>query len=257
MTNPLKLGTASWLEGASERRALVAPLPSDSSRLVDLNRVEQFRLAKLGEGRADALAETLVPASLRRILEGGPRALQRVKQTLAYAEKWDQRGDLPATLAFPGGSVRMLPCLSRPAVLRRSDGMHLDRLAVQGPGASLEAVAQPTLALIGLHRSGGASGWCLALEDSIGAVLGAWMILEYPAEGCIELRCGAHHRRIPLDTWTGLEVPAPRAAEVVLLPAPKLRSIPGMVSGSDFTVSAPFEVLQLKLGKDIPHQTVQ
>jgi hypothetical protein len=219
--------------------------------------VEQIRQAKFGEGRAEVLAEALVPASLRQILEGGPRALQRVRQVLAYAEKWKQRGDLPEALAFPGGSVRMMPCLPRPTVLRRSDGTYLDRLAVQGTGASVGTMPQPTLALVGLHRGGGASCWCLALEDSVGVVLGTWLVLEYPGEGSLELRCGDHARRIPLDTWAGLEVPAPRAAEVVLLPTPKLRPIPGLVPGIDFTVSAPFDALQLKLGQDIPHQTVQ
>ena len=253
----LKLGTASWNEGASERRALVAPLPSDPSRLVDLNRVEQVRLAKLGEGRADALADVMVPSSLRRVLEGGPRAMQRARQTLAYAEKWNQRGDLPRDLAPLGASVRMLPCLPRPTVLRRADGVHLDRLAVQGPGALLGVVPQPTLAVIGLHKTSNIVGWCLALEDASGAVLGAWMVMDDPREGFIELRCGAHHRQVPLDVWEGLEMPAPRAAEVVILPAPRSRPIPGLVSGSNFSVSSPFDTLQLRLGSDIPHLTVQ
>ena len=69
------LGTASWTEGAAERRALVAPLPS--GRLADLHRIEQLRLKKLGEGDPERLAEAMVPPSLRRILEGGARALAR------------------------------------------------------------------------------------------------------------------------------------------------------------------------------------
>ena len=257
MTPVLKLGTASWAEGASERRALVAPLPSDPSRLVDLHRMERVRLAKLGEGHADSLADALVPSSLRQILEGGPRALQRVRQTLAYAEKWNQRGDLPESLALPGDSVRMLPCLPRPAMLRRADGTHLDRLAVQGPGGLLEAMPQPSLAVVGFHRGGGMAGWCLVLENAVGAVLGTWMVMDYPREGVIELRCGSHHRRVPLDTWAELEMPVLRAAEVVILPPPKLRPIPGLVSGSDFIVSAPFDALRLRLGPDSPHLTVQ
>lgn len=253
----LKLGTATWAEGAIERRALVAPLPSDPSRLVDLHRMEQVRLAKLGEGRAEALAEVLVPPSLRLVMEGGPRALQRLKQTLAYAEKWVRRGDLPVFLARPGSTVRMLPCLPRPVVLRRGDGTHLDRLAVQGPGGTLDTMPQPTLAVVGLHRGGGLAGWCLALENATGAVLGGWMVLGCPLEGAIELRSGTHHRRIPMDTWAGLEIPALRAAEVVILPAPRLRPVPGLVGGSDFSIEAPFDSLTLKLGTDIPHTTVQ
>ncbi len=257
MTPKLRVGTASWFEGASERRALVAPLPSDPARLVDLHRVERVRLAKLGEGRADALADVLVPPSLRQVLEGGPRALQRLRQTLAYAEKWFQRGDLPEALALPSTAVRMLPCLPRPAALRRGDGTHLDRLSVQGPGGTLSALPQPTLAAVGLHRGAGVAGWCLALEDRAGAVLGGWMVLDYPQEGFLELRVGSHHRRAPMDTWTGIEVPGLRPAEVVLLPAPRLRAIPELVPGSDFSLTASFETLTLRLGAEVPHSTVQ
>lgn len=257
MTQMFKLGTASWIEGATERRAMVTPLLSDPSRLVDLHRVEQVRLAKLGEGRAEALADVLVPPSLRQVLEAGPRALQRLRQTLAYAEKWIRLGELPDFLALPSAMVRMLPCLPRPVVLRRGDGTHLDRLAIQGPGGILGTLPQPTLAMVGLHRGAGVAGWCLALENVTGAVLGGWLVLSYPQEGSIELRCGSHHRRIPLDTWNGLAVPEPRAAEVVILPAPKLRPIPELVSGSDFSIVAPFDTLSLRLGPDIPHLTVQ
>ncbi|HWQ08761.1 MAG TPA: hypothetical protein VN436_06635 [Holophaga sp.] len=257
MSVSLKLGTASWREGGTERRTLVAPLPSAPDRLVDLNRLEQLRLARLGEGRAEELAEVLVPASLRRVLESGPRALQRLRTTLAYAEKWVQRGDLPDFLAQPVGAVRLLPCLPRPALLRRGDGTHLDRLAVQGPGGTLGVPPQPTLAAIGLHRGGAATGWCLALENGPGAVLGGWMVFEQPDEEALQLSCGAHHRRVPMDAWAGLELPALRPAEVVLLPAPRLRPLPGLVPGSDFSVATGFETLGLKLGADIPHATVQ
>jgi len=257
MTGTLRLGTASWTEGALERRALVAPLPSEPARLVDLHRVEQVRLAKLGEGHAEVLAEALVPPSLRRILEGGPRALQRVRQALAYAEKWTRRGDLPEALAPPAASVKLLPCLPRPAALRRGDGTYLDRLAVQGPGGRLGVTPHPTLAAVGVHGSAGLTGWCLALEDAVGAVLGGWLVLDLPGEGALELRCGSHHRRFPLDAWTGLELPELRAAEVLLLPAPKMRPVPGLVPGGEFSVTAPFDALSLKLGTEVPHLTVQ
>lgn len=257
MTGVLRLGTASWTEGGLERRAVVAPLPSDPSRLVDLRRVEQVRLAKLGEGHAETLAEVLVPPSLRRVLEGGPRALQRVRQTLTYAEKWASRGDLPDYLARPETTVKLLACLPRPAILRRGDGAHLDRLAVQGPGGTLESLPHPTLAMVGVHRGAGLAGWCLALEDLGGAVLGAWLVLDQPVDGAMELRCGAHHRRTPLDAWIGLELPELRAAEVMLLPAPKARPLPGLVSGCEFSLLAPFETLSLRLGAAIPHLTLQ
>ncbi len=256
MTHVMRLGTASWVEGAAERRALVAPLPSDPSRLVDLNRVERIRLAKLGEGSSEALADALVPASLRQVLEGGPRAIQRTRQALAYAEKWHHRGDLPDTLALSAASVRLLPCLPRPTTLRRLDGTLLDRLRLQGTGGTLGVAPQPTLAMVGIHRSA-EPGWCIALEDGFGAVLGTWMTLEDPREGVGEMRSGSHHRRLPLDAWAGWDLPAPRAAEVVLLPAPRLRAIPGLVPGSDLTVFTPFDAMTLKMGTEIPHLTVQ
>lgn len=253
----LRLGTASWSDGALERRAVVAPLPADPTRLVDLNRVERFRLAKLGEGQPDVLADALVPASLRKLLEGGTRALHRARQTLAYAEKWHQRGDLPMPLALPESFVEMLPCLPRPTVLRRYDGGHLDRLLVQGPGASLMAPPQPTLAVVGIHRGGNAAGWCLALEDDRGAVLGAWLSFEPPTEGSLEIKAAGHHRTSPLDVWGGLKIPALRAGEVVLLPPPRLRAIPGLAAGEVFTLSVPFEALQVRLEGEPSLQTVQ
>jgi len=257
MSGTLRLGTAVWAEGAVERRALVAPLPSDPGRLVDLHRVEQVRLAKLGEGHAEALAEALVPPSLRQVLEGGPRALQRVRQTLAYAEKWTRRGDLPEVLARAATAVRLLPCLPRPASLRRGDGTHLDRLTVLGPGAVLGSMPHPTMAVVGLHQGAGLAGWCLALEDAAGAVLGGWLTLEPPLDDVLELRCGAQHRRIPMDAWSGLEVPELRAAEVMLLPAPKVRPLPALVPGSEFSVVAAFDTLTLRLGGEVPHLTLQ
>jgi hypothetical protein len=252
-----RLGTASWIEGAVERRALVAPLPSDPSRFVDLHRVERVRLAKLGEGHADALAEVLVPPSLRQVLEGGLRALQRVRQTLAYAEKWTRRGDLPELLARPAETVRLLPCLPRPAVLRRGDGSHLDRLAVQGPGGVLNAWPQPTLAAVGVHRGARLRGWCLALEDAGSALLGGWMTFDPPLEGDLEVLCGSHQRRIPLEAWAELEIPELRAAEVLLLPAPRARPNPGLVPGCAVSVVAPFEALCLRSGTELSHHTVQ
>ena len=253
MTGPLRLGMAAW--EASEGPALVAPLPADETRLVDLHHVEAARLARLGEGRPERLAAALVPPDLGRILESGPRALQRLRQTLAYAEKWARRGDLPAALAPPAREVRLLPCLPRPSALRRMDGTTLADRIVRGPGSRFGSQPQPTLALAGLHRGGSVFGWCLALEDHDGIVLGAWMTFEGPL--AIELRCGSHHRRIPADAWAGLALPAPGPGEAVLLGAPKLRPLPGLAPGTAFSVASPFELLPLTLGTEIPHATVQ
>ena len=246
------LGTATWAEGPSERRALVARLAS--GRLADLNRIEAVRLGKLGEGEPDALAEALVPASLRRVLEGGPRALARVRQTVAYAEKWDRRGTLPDLLS-PAAMVELGPCLPRPAALGRLDGTALDRLSLRGPGAVLSGPPQPALAALGL-AGGGVAGFCLALDDAGGAVLGAWMTDTWPL-GSLELKLGSVRRSVPMKAWEGLELPSLRPGEVLLLPPPKLKPFPELLAGAELRLSSDFEQLVLRLGPEGVHPTVQ
>jgi hypothetical protein len=247
------LGTASWAEGPKERRALVARLAS--GRLADLNRIEAIRLGKLGEGDPERLAEALVPASLRRVLEGGPRALGRVRQTVAYAEKWDRRGALPRALFPDIDAVVLGPCLPRPAALRRLDGQVLDRLGVRGPGAVLTQPPQPGLAALGL-AGGGIAGFCLALEDAGGIVLGAWLTDQWPT-GSLELRAGGARRSQPLKAWEGLELPTLGAGEVLLLPPARLKALPPLPAGADLRLSVTFEQLRLSLGTEGVHPTVQ
>ena len=247
------LGTASWAEGPKERRALVARLAS--GRLADLNRIEAIRLGKLGEGDPERLAEALVPASLRRVLEGGPRALARVRQTVAYAEKWDWRGSLPLALFPDIDAVALGPCLPRPAALRRLDGQVLDRLGVRGPGAIVAGPPQPGLAALGL-AGGGIAGFCLALEDAGGAVLGAWLADEWPT-GSLELKAGGARRSQPLKAWEGLELPPMAAGEVLLLPPARLKALPQLPPGADLRLSVLFEQLRLSLGVEGVHPTVQ
>jgi hypothetical protein len=250
----VRLGTAAWAEGTRERRTLVAQLPSEPSRLVDLNRLEHLRLAKLGEGRAEALAAELVPCSLRQLLEGGPRALHRARQALAYAEKWHARHGLPESLAPRAESVTLLPCLPRPASVRRWDGVFLDRLAVQGPGGTLGQPPVPTLAWVGLKDA--VAGCCLALDDALGVVLGAWLELDMAWEGTLEFSAGGRRRRIPLDTWRDLSPQHPRPAEVLLAPPPRFRTGP-TPPGSTIRIAAPMETLTLRLGENLVHPTVQ
>jgi len=247
------LGTAVWAEGPVERRALVARLAS--GRLADLNRIEAIRLRKLGEGEPERLAEVLVPASLRRLLEGGPRALARARQTVAYAEKWDRRGSLPDALALGLNNVALLACLPRPAALRRLVGPSLDRLAVKGPGAELVDPTQPGLAAVGL-AGGGMAGYCLALEDAGSAALGAWMTDEWPT-GQLELKVGTARRSAPLKAWEGLELPLLQAGEVMLLPPPKLKAFPELQAGTEVRLNAGFDQLVLRLGPEGVHPTVQ
>jgi len=251
----MKLGTAVWSEGTGERRTLVAALPSDPDRVVDLNRLEHLRLAKLGEGWAERMAEALVPPSLRALLEGGPRAIQRARQVVAYAEKWHKRGGLPESLAPRREQVRLLACLPRPLALRRWDGTSLDRLSVLGPGGSLASLPLPTLALVGLHGEHPA-GCCLAVEHAQGVALGAWLELDLDWDGMLDLAMGAQHRRLPLDAWRGLALPALRPAEVLLAPPPHLRLAPGQ-PGQEIRLGSAFETLVLRLGEAGVHATVQ
>lgn len=252
----MRLGTAVWREGAGERSALVAQLPSDPTRVVDLNRLERQRLAKLGEGHPDTLADALVPACLNRLLEGGPRAIHRARQVLAYAEKWERRSGLPESLAPRLDQVRTLPCLPRPSALRRWDGTHLDRLAVQGPGASLVQMPVPTLALLGL-AGGQLAGCCLAVDDAQGVVLGAWLELDLDWEGALELTMGAQYRRLALDAFCGLALPSLRACEVVLAPPPRLRLTHLQEGVREVSLAASFEVLTLRLDEALVHPTLQ
>ena len=247
------LGTAAWAEGPAERRVLVAKLAS--GRLADLNRIEAIRLRKLGEGDPDRLADALVPASLRRVLEGGPRALARVRQTVAYAEKWDRRGTLPLTLSPDLSGVDLGPCLPRPVALRRMDGQALDRLGVRGPGAVLSGSPLPGLAAVGL-AGGGFAGFCLALEDLGGGVLGAWMLDAWPI-GSLEWKTGSVRRNLPLKAWEGLELPPLHAGEVLLLPSPKLKPLPELLEGAEISLSAEFDQLIVRLGPEGVHPTVQ
>ncbi|WP_306590909.1 hypothetical protein [Geothrix sp. 21YS21S-4] len=247
------LGTAVWPEGPGERRALVARLAS--GRVADLNRIEAIRLRKLGEGDPDRLAEALVPPSLRRVLERGPRALARARQAAAYAEKWDRRGTLPDSLAPQEDQIHLLPCLPRPAALTSFDGRSLDRFVVRGPGAELSQLPQPSLAALGL-AGGSPGGFCLALEDGGGAVLGAWMIDAWP-EGSLELKVGSIRRTAPLGTWRGLElIPALRAGEVRFLPLPRFKPLQELLPGAEICIATPFEVLGLNAGAEGIHPTV-
>jgi hypothetical protein len=251
----MKLGTAVWSEGSSERTAMVAELPSDPGRVVDLNRLEHLRLAKLGEGWAERLAGAMVPPGLRQLLEGGPRAIHRARQVLAYAEKWHGRGGLPESLAPRADQVTLLACLPRPLAVRRWDGSALDRLALQGPSGTLHGRPVPTLALVGLHGDHPA-GCCLALEHAQGLLLGAWLELDLDWDGVLEWRLGGQHRRLPLDAWRGLTLPALRPAEVLLAPPPRLRLGDGEAGMAVQYVSA-FETLTLRLADAGVHPTLQ
>lgn len=255
----MRLGTALFPDGGRERRALVSPLPSDPSRVVDLHAVEAERLRKLGEGHPGLLADALLPPSLRRILEAGPRGLQRASQTLAYAEKWARRGNLPEALAPSLRQVRLLPCLPRPSSLRYPDGRFGDRLGLRGPDARLPWAPglslRPTLAAVGQAASRPA-GFALALAAGEALVLGPWVHTELLLEGTLEVRCKAGARATPLAAWVDLALPALRPCEVLLLPFPEWELLCPL-PGDKVLMETPFEALTVRFGREGTHPTLQ
>jgi len=258
-THGIKLGTAVWKEGFSERRALVAQLPGDTSRVVDLNRVERIRLAKLGEGRAESLADVLVPSSLRQLLESGRLGIQRAAQALSYADKWHQKNGLPEEFAPALGSYKLLPCLPRPLAVRTSLGYFLDRLSVHGPGAVLPAISEPTIAIVGYVGSIDEKcvGCCIAASSPIGPILGAWLYIGQLPQCSISIEIGAYKNSTPADIWADLTPPPLRTAEVFLLPAPILR-LPNNISPKDkIIIETPFDRLEVRYGSDPVHPTLQ
>ena len=100
------------------------------------------------------------------------------------------------------------------------------------------------------------AGFCWALEDGGSAVLGSWMTDEWPT-GSLELRVGSTRRSTPLKAWEGLELPALCAGEVMLLPPPRLRPLPGLPAGAEVRLSAGFDQLILRLGPAGVHSTIQ
>jgi len=255
----VKLGTALAPGHGAERRILVSPLPSDPERVVDLHAVEAERLRKLGEGLPLALAEALLPPSLRRLLEAGPRALQRAAQALAFAEKWARRGTLPEDYAPTLKDLRLLPCLPRPSSLRLPDGSFGDRLGLRGPEARLpwspSLQLRPTLAAIGQAATRPA-GFALALMAGESLVLGPWLHTELLMEGSLSLRGKAGSRELPLSAWAGLVLPPLRPCEVLLLPFPEWEPLQPL-PGERLKVETPFGFLGVRFGREGTHPTLQ
>lgn len=254
----MRLGTASWMEGPRERRALVGLLEGDPGRVVDLARIERVRLAKLGEGRPDLLAEALVPPSLRQVLDSGPRGLQRVKQSLAYAEKWFRRGGLPEALAPRRETVRLLPCLPRPSLLRSADGRLFDRLAVLGSLDCALALGhariEPALGLVGLHR-GRIAGCCLALIMGEVVALGTWLWSGEPPEGEYTVRHGESTCTLDLPVVAVDATPSDlRPGEVCLFPF-NADAMP-FTPWEALVFEAPFDHLILEVTGDAPPPTI-
>jgi len=255
LSQGFSLGTAVWQDGYMERRALVARLHGGDGRVADLNRFERVRQARLGEGRPDAMADALVPPSLRQLLETGKLGLQRAEQAFQYAEKWRKKGGIPDALAPVAGSYALLPCLPRPVSIRASDGRPLDRLRVRGHGSTIPALSEPTVAIVG-GAKGEVAGCCIAAESQSGPVLGTWLHIGPLPEGELAIETSGHRSAAPLDTWTGLVLPALMPGEVFLLPAPKLR-LPRPVPGARLVIQTPFDRLEIEYGPEPVHPVLQ
>ncbi|MCL1894269.1 MAG: hypothetical protein FWG02_08570 [Holophagaceae bacterium] len=251
----IKLGTAIFKEGASERRAMVALMPG-TNRVVDLNHVERLRLTKLGEGRADALADVLVPTSLRQLLESGHRGIQRVAQTLAYAEKWHRKSGLPERLAPTIGTFKQLPCLPRPLSLKTSLGHFLDRVNIHGSGATLPAIPEPTIAIVGSTDTKYA-GYCIAATSLIGTILGSWLCIGQLQQGEISVGIGTNIASASIDTWADLMPPKLYPAEVLFLPPPMFRTPTVVSAGEKIVIETYFDRLEFTLEPEPLHPIVQ
>lgn len=248
---PLRLGMAR-LPGGHLR--LVAPLPGDDRRVADLSSLEEARLRRLGEGAPGALAAALVPPDLGALLAGGPRALARARQALAYGLKWQRRGDLPESLAPGLDQAELQPCLARPQRVYGWEGRRMKTMAA-GPGAALAAHPQPTFAALGM-AGGRPGGFCLALPEAGRLILGAWMAVDPAWEGRLVLRVKAHQRSAPLDAWAGLAVGALAPGELALLPPPRLRRMPDSGPGR-VVVACPWETLVLRVEGPLDHPMLQ
>jgi hypothetical protein len=110
------------------------------------------------------------------------------------------------------------------------------------------------LAVVG--GSGDARGYCLAAEDGEATVLGAWMALALPA-GELQLRAASHRRNLALDAWEHLDLPRLRPGEVMLLPPSRLKPFPALEPGARLRLSWPIEEMELVLGENLPHPTLQ
>lgn len=243
----MRLGEARRRDG---RTFLVAPLPSDPARLVDLTALEAIRLAKLGEGQPEALAQALVPPSLEGVLAAGPRALARVRQVLAYAEKWEHRGLLPEELA----SNRWVPRLAPPTGLLTLEGRRMDPGTLLKEGQALPGGPQATLCLVG-QAGGLPAGLRMALVGEGRLLLSPWV--ETEGVGSLQLSVGGHRRKVTLEAWDGLDLPLLHPGELLVLPAPRLRPWPSLAKGAAIDLRWGTDHLRAVTSRALEHPTLQ
>lgn len=247
----MRLGMAVGPEGALR---LVAPLPDDETRWVDLNAMETARLRRLGEGEPERLAAVLVPSELQGVLAAGPRGMARVQQTLAYASKWYRRGDLPEALAPHREAFRSQACLPNPLNILDAAGKRLS-VIVDGPGAAMLSQPRVTLALIG-QAGGRPAGVCLAVLEPMRLILGRWLAVGMNWTGHLQLRSGEHLRTAPLEAWSDLVLGTLRSGDVLILPPPHWKPLPERVEGT-LELMAPWEKAILTVEGPLGHPGVQ
>jgi hypothetical protein len=232
------------------RPFLIASLPSDPARSVDLTALEAIRLAKLGEGDPETLARALVPPSLEALLAAGPRGLARARQALAYAQKWETRGLLPEELASP----RWHPRLTPPTGLLTFEGRRLDPGALLKESHGLPGTPQATLCLVG-QAGGLPAGLRMALLGEGRIILSPW--IETEGVGPLQLSVGGHKRKVTLEAWNGLDLPLLQPGEHLILPAPRLRPWPSLSKGAAIDLRWGTDHLQAHLARALEHPTVQ
>ena len=232
------------------RTLLIAPLPSDATRMVDLTALEAIRLAKLGEGDPEALAVALVPPSLDALLRAGPRGLARARQALAYAQKWESRGLLPEELASSRWTARLTP----PTGILTWEGRRMDPGALIKEGHALPGTPQATLCLVG-QAGGLPMGLRMALLGEGRLMLSPW--IETEGVGPLQLSVGGHKRNVTLEGWNGLDLPLLQPGEHLVLPAPRLRPWPSLPKGAPIDLRWGTDHLQAHLSRALDHPTVQ
>jgi hypothetical protein len=82
------------------------------------------------------------------------------------------------------------------------------------------------------------------------------MTFELPT-GHLELRAANHRRSLALDAWEHLDLPPLRPGEVMLLPPSRLKPFPALEPGARLKLSWPIEDMELILGVNLPHPTLQ
>ena len=218
--------------------------------MVDLTALESIRLAKLGEGSPEALAQALVPPTLAALLAAGPRGLARARQALAYAQKWENRGILPEELASPRWVARLTP----PSGLLTLDGRRLDLAALLKEGHALPGTPQATLCLVG-QAGGLPAGLRMALLGEGRIMLSPW--IETEGVGPLQLSVGGHRRKVTLEAWNGLDLPLLGPGEHLILPVPRLRPWPSLAKGASIELRWGADHLQSHLARPLEHPTVQ